>query len=233
MTIQLYKKIENDIKRQIFEGELLPGDKLPSENSLITEYNASKMTIRQCITNLAQEGLIYSIERVGNFVSTPEVDKYVLHFDELKKIKGVDEVLILKTRFAKNQEVNTIFPELKDHVRVFVIERAFFSEEMPIASDQIFIIYNKDTKINEDEMIHNSFIELMSSKLASYSVKNDLTFEAITCPHKYAEILNIPETEPVALISQKYYDTNNRILGYSQTICRSEYIEINASNFLT
>lgn len=231
MTLQLYKTIENEIKRQILEGELLPGDKLPSEGSLIKEHNASKMTIRQCITNLAQEGLIYSIERVGNFVSTPEIDKYILHFDELKKIKGVDEVVVIKTRFAKAQEIQSIFTDVTDHIRVFVIERVFNSEEIPVAFDQIYITYDKDTKISEYDMVHRSFIELMSSKLASHSVKNDLTFEAIACPLKFADILHISEGEPVAVTSQKFYDTQGKMFAHSQTTCRAEYIELTASNF--
>lgn len=231
MTLQLYKTIENEIKRQILEGELLPGDKLPSESALIKIYQASKMTIRQCITNLVQEGLIYSIERVGNFVSTPEVDKYVLHFDELKKIKGVDEVVVIKTRFAKAQEIQSIFSEVTDHIRVFVIERVFNCDEIPVAFDQIYITYDKDTKISEYDMVHRSFIELMSGKLTSHSVKNDLTFEAIACPPGCAELLQIPVGEPVAVTSQKFYETDKIMFAFSQTTCRAEYIELHASNF--
>jgi GntR family transcriptional regulator len=229
--MQLYKQIENEIRRQIFDGELKPGDKLPSESALMKEHNASKMTIRQCITDLAQEGLIYSIERVGNFVSTPEVDKYVLHFDELKKIKGVDEVMVTKTRFAKKQEIQAVFSEATEHFRVFVIERVFYSDEIPVATDQMYITYNQNTRITTEDMIHRSFIELMSDLFASHSVRNDLTFEARPCPPKSATILGIPEAEPVAVITQEFYDRDGKMFTCSQTICRSEYIELNATNF--
>lgn len=231
MTIQLYKAIENEIKRRIAEGELLPGDKLPAESALMKEFEASKMTIRQCITNLSQEGLIYSIERVGNFIATLEVDKYILHFDELKKIKGVDEVTVIKTHFAKEKEIAENFPDLCGPVRVFVIERLFKSDELPVALDLIQVTYDKETHINDNDLIHRSFIELMSERMTAHSTQNDLTIEALACPAKTAKILGIPDHEPVALITQRFYDANGRMFAFCQTTCRGDYIELSASNF--
>jgi GntR family transcriptional regulator len=54
----LHERITDDLREQISRGSLKPGDHLPSESELETEYRASRGTIRKALGQLAQEGLI-------------------------------------------------------------------------------------------------------------------------------------------------------------------------------
>jgi GntR family transcriptional regulator, transcriptional repressor for pyruvate dehydrogenase complex len=60
-TIHINKapqRIISQIRKQIFEGTLLPGDKLPSESKLIEQFNVSKQTLREALRALEFIGLI-------------------------------------------------------------------------------------------------------------------------------------------------------------------------------
>ncbi len=230
MEVQLYKTIENDIKEQIKNGKLMPGDKLPSEVEMMELYQASKMTVRKSISDLEQEGLIYSIQRVGNYVATPATDKYILHFDELKKIKGIDRIDVINTSFAKKEEIATLFTKLAEHARVLSIKRIFYSEELIIAIDRTMILYDKLMDISEYEMIHFSFALLMAKKLEQFTVKHELILEAVESSNDIADMLDIPHGEAVALITQKYFNSENHLAGISQTYCLLEYIEMDAES---
>lgn len=51
-------QIISQIRKQIFEGKLLPGDKLPPEGKLMGQFNVSKQTLREALRALEFIGLI-------------------------------------------------------------------------------------------------------------------------------------------------------------------------------
>jgi DNA-binding GntR family transcriptional regulator len=64
-----YKEVSEAIIVEIKSGDLLPGDKLPTEKELIKTYATSKMTIRKSIDYLREKGIVYSIKGSGAFVA--------------------------------------------------------------------------------------------------------------------------------------------------------------------
>jgi GntR family transcriptional regulator len=56
------------------EGDLSPGDKLPSEGELCEAYGVSRTVVRQTLGELAREGLIYKVKGKGAYVSERRLD---------------------------------------------------------------------------------------------------------------------------------------------------------------
>jgi GntR family transcriptional repressor for pyruvate dehydrogenase complex len=52
------QQIISQIRKQIFEGKLLPGDKLPPEKKLMEQFNVSKQTLREALRALEFIGLV-------------------------------------------------------------------------------------------------------------------------------------------------------------------------------
>lgn len=67
--IPLHMQMADVIREQIRRGELLPNERLPSERELCEHYNISRITVRQALSTLNQEGLILSTAGKGNFVA--------------------------------------------------------------------------------------------------------------------------------------------------------------------
>ena len=61
-------RVAEDIRRQITDGILAPGDRLPSENSLAESYELNRSTVRRALDQLRLEGLITSRQGLGYFV---------------------------------------------------------------------------------------------------------------------------------------------------------------------
>lgn len=61
------------IERKIVIGEFAPGDKLPSERSLVTEHGVGRSSIREAIRELAERGLVDIVPGRGTYVSRPSV----------------------------------------------------------------------------------------------------------------------------------------------------------------
>ncbi|MFJ6561771.1 GntR family transcriptional regulator [Streptomyces sp. NPDC091412] len=63
-----YEKVSEDLRRRIESGQYAPGDRLPPETTLVTEYKVSLPTLRQALGALQNEGLIEKRHGRGNFV---------------------------------------------------------------------------------------------------------------------------------------------------------------------
>ena len=52
-----YQNLINYIQEQITDGQLGPGEKVPSENQLSEQFHISRQTVRKAIGTLEEEGL--------------------------------------------------------------------------------------------------------------------------------------------------------------------------------
>lgn len=63
-----YHRIADALRREIRNGDLPPGERLPAETALVERFRVSLPTIRQALSVLRAEGLIESRHGIGTFV---------------------------------------------------------------------------------------------------------------------------------------------------------------------
>ena len=61
--------IVESLKERMRAGEFLPGDRLPSEQEMISQYNVSRLTLREALARLAALGIIRVHHGKGAFVA--------------------------------------------------------------------------------------------------------------------------------------------------------------------
>src|SRR5512146_1312773 len=73
--VPVYIQIRESLRAEITRGDLKRGEQLPSENELAAKYSVSRMTIRESIEDLVDEGLLYRRHGVGTFVAYPHLQR--------------------------------------------------------------------------------------------------------------------------------------------------------------
>jgi GntR family transcriptional regulator len=74
IDVPTYRRIAEDIRRRVETGEWPPGTRVPSEDSLTTEYGCARATVRRAIYLLRDEGLVQA-RPLGQFVRrSPEMN---------------------------------------------------------------------------------------------------------------------------------------------------------------
>ncbi|MGH3922437.1 MAG: GntR family transcriptional regulator [Pseudonocardiaceae bacterium] len=63
-----YRRIADDLRRQIASGELATGQRVPSEAELMRRYGVSRGTARQGLALLEATGLVTAVHGKGRFV---------------------------------------------------------------------------------------------------------------------------------------------------------------------
>jgi GntR family transcriptional regulator len=73
-----FLSISDSVIDKIKSGELLPGDKIPSENELIKNYNVSNTTARKSLLEIENQGWAKRIKGKGTFVLNRTVDHHLV-----------------------------------------------------------------------------------------------------------------------------------------------------------
>jgi len=78
--IPLYHQLAERLGEQIRNGELAPGQRIPSEHQLVTLYGIGRPTVRQALDTLVRQGLRCRRRGSGTVVSEPvrEIDLFSL-----------------------------------------------------------------------------------------------------------------------------------------------------------
>ncbi|MBL7255784.1 GntR family transcriptional regulator [Paractinoplanes lichenicola] len=66
-----YARIVADIRARIDDGELGPGDRVPSAREIIREWGVAMATATKALAALRQEGLVEAVRGIGTVVSGP------------------------------------------------------------------------------------------------------------------------------------------------------------------
>lgn len=127
-----YKVITDYIENRINSGNLVFGEKLPSENVLTTKFNVSRDTVRRGFRDLEEKGYIERRKGSGTFVKyrarnntrIAVVTTYVENYIFPSIIKGIGEVLseegytmqlsFTNNTFSKEREVLTAIIDSDD-----------------------------------------------------------------------------------------------------------------------
>lgn len=61
--------IRSELRRAIVEGEFPPGSKLPNEDALCTRFGVSRITLREAVRGLIDDGYVIRRQGAGTFVT--------------------------------------------------------------------------------------------------------------------------------------------------------------------
>jgi GntR family transcriptional regulator len=105
-VLPVYHQIRRAIKYWVLDKHYLPNSRIPPENELASQFNVNRMTVRQALSSLVQEGLLIRRRGEGTFVTANED---LIQKMSLKHISLTNELLLpltkSKTLTVKKAEV--------------------------------------------------------------------------------------------------------------------------------
>ena len=72
MTTPNYRRVADELQRQIASGELAPGDQLPSIRQLINHYGVGNNAVHHAMVILKEKRLVVGHQGKGVFVTNPD-----------------------------------------------------------------------------------------------------------------------------------------------------------------
>ena len=139
-----YREIESWLRERTRTG--VPGTLLPSEAELAKQFDVSRMTARQAVQNLAQEGLVIRRRGSGTYIAENPIHRqgsvlFSFTEDMRQRGKSVRSRLLEATlRAATAAEAEAL--ALGEGERVVSIERLRFADDLPLTIDRTVLRTN-------------------------------------------------------------------------------------------
>lgn len=223
--IPLYMQLVNEIKKQINQGIYKPGDLLPSEHDLASEYSYSRTTVRKGLSILFSEGYVNPVPGKGYFVKEPEIDNYTLYFSEKGCVKNYSgDTKLLEVRLVPPDKLSQ---QLGDIKKSFVMIRwLIYVDKKPAAYDIKYLPYEKGKPIVEQEIHYATFPEMVAKHQSLFSVKKTLKISAPSITPELNKLLNLDDQESVILVEQEILNDQRKLIGYGQLFIRGKYCNL-------
>jgi GntR family transcriptional regulator len=219
--IPLYYQLERVLRKRILNGRLTSATQFPTERQLCEEFGVSRITVRQTLMILENEGLIRREQGRGTFVTLPantsripfELYGYlddVFYIGEhtrlqirSKKMVAADAETARDMGLEKGQPVY-----LLEGVRIAKERSAFFQATLPQKIGAKIAIRELPTPFLISE------VERVSLQMVK---KSHQTISAAVATEKLAGIMGLKQGDPLLVIKRIYYSKNGDVLERAVT----------------
>ncbi|QCX33398.1 GntR family transcriptional regulator [Caloramator sp. E03] len=224
-----YVKIQNDIMERIKKGELKIGERLESERDMAVKYNLSRMTVRQAIGSLVNQGVLERRKGIGTYVCSPKITQNnIMSFTEIvikSGLKSKTEVL----NFRKCDKEEMSIPEFKNDC-LYEIQRRRKIENEVVGIESVYIPFKYIENIKIQDLENSLFNYLKEQgqniKFSSASIQSILM---TTLHHKLFETDRVL---PLLMVESKYFNEKNELIFIENSIynCQVYKLNININN---
>lgn len=226
----LYEQVKDQLLDQIQQGQYPALSQLPSEYELSDLFSVSRITVRQALNKLVQEGLVFKVQGKGTFVSKPKA------YQNISQLQGFAEAMASTGHYIINRVVSVqlveasikVAAKLKLPVKSQVIEikRVRLLNQAPVSYELTYLpeaIGQQLLQQNIDFTTTDIFKFLEQELMVELSYA-DLTIDAITADAELAALLAIEINTPILRVERLTHDAKKHPIDY-------EYLYFSGENF--
>jgi len=223
--LPLYYQLMEELRRRIEQGEWKPGDLIPSERELTEAYGISRMTVRQALTELVNDGLLRRDQGRGTFVAKPKIRK------QLSRLTSFTEEMGVRGKQAGaqvlRQEMVPARPNVADMLeidigqQVALIERLRLADGEPVGIECCHLSFDGCEMVLRQDL-SGSLYRLLIERFGLVPTRAQEQMEAGACGSLEAQILGIRRGQPVLLIRRRTFDQDECPFEYVESVYRGD-----------
>jgi len=230
--IPIYYQIKQNIKNRIINKEFNPGERIPSENQLADHFKVTRLTVRQAIFQLVQEGLLEVRRGNGTFVTENE---------NLIKSNSYESAGFVDEDFYKVQKPETRSVEI-DRVSApkYVQEKLELtqSNQMVVRFKRVRYLKNNTfnyiinylpleigSKIYEKDLYQRSLLEILEKEIGIVFIEAFQTIQASFADQEISNKLKIPSGSPMLSVVRTMYAKKRIPILFSHILYRGDLFQ--------
>ena len=228
LYIKLYDKILENIKNKKYNINY----KLPSENTLASEFNVNRHTVRQALQLLKDEGSIYTLKGKGTFISCIKIPYSIsdkssytqrildLGYEPKTKFLGAD-IIEPSIEVAKKLGLNK-------NLNVIEIKLLRFANDLPITvSYSYFDAYLFRDIINHLDVKPFSLYKVLNKCYPNIEItKVSTVFEALNSSAELSTLLKLQSNTPILSASTISKDQEGNLVEFGTSYSRADAVKI-------
>jgi GntR family transcriptional regulator len=233
----LYARLRDHLRQQILTGTLRTNDRLPSELSLVAQFGVSRVTVRQALRALREEGLVRSAQGKGCFVSLPrgvQDSRSAMGFHQSMATLGfvaVSEVLSVVERSASAEVSQAL--GLRRRATVLELRRLRRLNGEPVSYEIRHFPDDVGRSLKSHDLTRD-ILPLLESCCGIRPGRAEVRIEAVPCRHEHVARLQLNRGDPVLSIYRLTLDARGRAVDYQRLYCRGDAYRFHCNlNLLT
>lgn len=223
--IPIYFQLVEKIQKEIEQGSLKPGDVLPSERELADTYDISRMTVRQAITKLVNDGYVHRKKGTGTFVNESKIDQ------PLQGLTSFTEDMRERGFIPGNRMLSFQVIEATEYIaaklgitagdQIYEIERIRLADDEPMALETTWLPCELITGLTE-EVIDNSLYNYIENKLGFSIGTASQVIESSIVNEREMGLLSLPKGAPILLIERMTFLADGRPFEFVKSRYRAD-----------
>jgi GntR family transcriptional regulator len=228
-AIPLYSQIREQLRADIEQQILRPGQQLPPESALMKRYQVSRITVRQALALLQADGLVFKVPGKGTFVSLPNVTQ------DINRLEGFAEAMERQGRGTANKVLSHTVIKSDQAVAeklgiapgsyVTEIRRVRFVDEQPVSLDITYLSVEIGEFLRGTEALaHRDIFSILEEDMNIRLRYADLEIVAISPDEETQRILQMKEPSPLLKIERLTHDDQNEPVDFEYLYVRTDYL---------
>ena len=224
-AIPLYYQLETILRNKITSGDYSPDTPLPSEDALAEEYEVSRITVRQALSSLEQDGLVIRQRGKGTFVSENA------NTLELPRFTGSIEDLILMGKRTKTKVIESSWIDPPDIIRqrlkvkdakVLRIEKIRHIEGDPFSHVFNYLPPELGNKLPMELVKSKPMLMILEDELGVRANEAEQSVEATIADVTDASLLDIRVGDPLLKAERTVFDVKGNPVEYVTVVYRAD-----------
>ncbi len=228
-TTALYEQIRRSILADIWRGLYRPGDLLPSESEMGSHFGVNRLTVRQAVHRLANEGFVRPLHGRGyqvtsatlsaDFLTTPSLSHY------LQELGLETETRVLSRDVVEaGPEVATALG-VKAGAPTIQILRQRLVLNAPIAVEEAYYDAEKFKRLIDLDLSRRSLLETLYRDFGVQVARVTTELRAEQAGGR-AELLGIVPTDPLLVSKTVMYDLNSDSIECGLAYYHTERVQL-------
>ncbi|WP_119327072.1 GntR family transcriptional regulator [Companilactobacillus musae] len=205
MKVPVYIQIHNEIRKEIESGKWAVGERIPSERQLSQDFDVSRMTLRQAIQTLVDEGILQRQVGSGTYVASSKVQEKMsgtTSFTEITESQGKKPSSKTVSYHVADPSISELEKlKLKEGDQVLRMERIRYADKQPICFEVATIPIGIVNSLNKKD-ITSSLYKALEDKAGLKLGNATQTVSAILASEKIANFLNVKRGSAVLRVRQ-------------------------------
>lgn len=204
-----YTQIRETIRRRVLDGSYAPHSQMPSEAQMMDSFGVSRITVRQALSDLQKEGLIFKVAGKGSFVAKPKA------FQNLSRLQGFGEAMqpagyetfsqVLAARSVPAGDAVARALRVRTGAAVFEIQRLRYLNREPISVDVSHFPLALGRRLAREDLPARDIFVILENDFGLPLTHADVSIEAISATETLARQLRTAEGSPLLRIERLTY----------------------------
>ncbi|WP_270766959.1 GntR family transcriptional regulator [Lacticaseibacillus rhamnosus] len=220
----LYRQVYSHILEDLINGKYKEGDLLPSETQLQSIYSTSRITIRQAVSLLQDQGYVQKASGIGTIVISTKRALQLNRIISFKEENKDNKIGSKQIAFSIHKPSPIIADRLRvaKGTKVYDHERIRTINKEPIGIQRVYV--STDLVDLDEELISKPDFSLYETfQNQGIFISNAVEeIEARNADERIASLLNLKNSAAVLFLSRTTFDQNQRPVEVAQIIYRAD-----------